>query len=65
MDAEMNVHLNKDGNNKFCIRKSSNRNGVYEADFSLENRLACQNTKIRKKEKTMDMIVPDKNQKHL
>ena len=43
------AHINKDGNNKFCLRDLLNRNEIYQADFSLENRLSCLNTKFQKR----------------
>ena len=44
----MNANSDKDRKNKFCLHNSPNRNGEYLADFSLENRLSCQNNKFKK-----------------
>ena len=46
----MNVQTGKDENNKFCLHNSSNRNEKYQADFSLENRLACLDIKFQIRE---------------
>ena len=46
----MNAQKGKDGNNKFHVHNKPKRNGEYVADFSLENRLACLNTKFKKRE---------------
>ena len=43
---DMNVHINKGGNNKFCHYNATEMTNFF-ADFSLENRLACLNTKYR------------------
>ena len=45
----MNVEMDQDENNKFCLHNSSNKNGEYLTDFSLENRVACLNTKFQKR----------------
>ena len=42
----MNVEIGEDENNKFCLHNFSNRNGEYLTDFSLENRLPCDNPKF-------------------
>ena len=42
--------------NKFYLHNSSNGNEKYLTNYSLENRLACLNSKIKKKGgKTMDL----------
>ena len=46
---EMNAQIDKDENIKFCLHNSSNRNGEYLANFSLENRIGCLDTKFQKK----------------
>ena len=48
--GDMNAQIDKDENNNFCLHRSSNRNGEYLTDFPLENRLACLNTKLYKRE---------------
>ena len=47
---DMNVHKGKNGNKKFCLHSSLNRNGEYLADFSLGNKLVRLNSQFRKKE---------------
>ena len=47
---DMNAQMGKDKNNKICLHNFSNRNGEYQANFSLENRLTCLNTKFQKRE---------------
>ena len=37
MGGDMNVQIGKPGNNKFSLHNSSNRNGEFRTDFSLEN----------------------------
>ena len=44
----MNAKSGKDRKNKFCLHNSPNKNGEYRAEFSLENRLLCQNNKFKK-----------------
>ena len=45
---DMNVQTGKNVH-KFILHNSSNRNGEYLTDFSLENRLTCLNTKFPKR----------------
>ena len=47
---DINAQIRKDKNNKFCLHNSSNSNEEYLTDFSLENMLACFNTKFQKRE---------------
>ena len=44
----MNAQIGKNVNHEFCLHNSSNRNGEYLTDFTLENRLICLNTKFQK-----------------
>ena len=46
--GDMNIQI--DENNKFCWHNSSNRNGEYIKDFSLEKRLVRLDTKFQKRE---------------
>ena len=49
ISRDMNVHIDKDGTNKFCLHNSLNkRRGEYLAEFSLSNKLVCLNTKFQK-----------------
>ena len=41
--------IGKNGNNKFSLHNSSNRNGEHLTDFTLENRLTWLNTKFQKR----------------
>ena len=45
----MNARIGKNINPKFSLHNSSNRNGDYPTDFTLENRLTCLNTKFQKR----------------
>ena len=49
ISGDMNAQIGKDRKNKFCLRNSSDRNGVYLNDFSHENRLGRFNTKFQKR----------------
>ena len=46
--VDINVHIEKDENNKFYLYNSLNRN-KYLAKFTLENRFVCLNTELQKK----------------
>ena len=46
---EINVQIDKNENNKFCLLNLPYRNGEYLTDLSLENSLSCLNTKFKKK----------------
>ena len=47
--GDMNVQIDKNVSHKFSLHNSSNRNGEYLTDFTLENRLTCLNTKFQKR----------------
>ena len=51
IDGGMNAQTDKDRNNKSCFYNSLNRNGECLAKFSLENRLACSQTKLQKRKR--------------
>ena len=56
--GDMNAQIGKNGNNKYCLHNTSNRNAQHLTDFMIENRLACLNTNYQKKGgKTMDIHV--------
>ena len=42
--GDMNAQVGKNGNNKYSLHNTSNRNGQHLTDFMIENRLACLNT---------------------
>ena len=42
--GDMNTQIKKNGNNKYSLHNTSNRNGQHLTDFMVENRLTCLNT---------------------
>ena len=44
---DMNAQIGKNGNSKFSLHNTSNRNGEHLIDFMLENRLTYFNTKFQ------------------
>ena len=50
ISGDMNAQIGKNGNNKFSLHNTSNRNGQHLTDFMIENRLACLNTNYQKRE---------------
>ena len=48
--GDMNAQIGKNGNNKYSLHNTSNRNGQHVTDFMTENRLACLNTNYQKRE---------------
>ena len=48
--GDMNAQIEKNGNNKYSLHNTSNRNGQQLTDFMIENRLACLNTNYQKRE---------------
>ena len=48
--GDMNAQIGKNGNNKYCLHNTSNRNGQHLTDFMIENRLTCLNTNYQKRE---------------
>ena len=56
--GDMNVQIGKNGNNKYSLHSTSNRNGQHLTDFMIGNRLACLNTDYQKRGgQTMDIHV--------
>ena len=47
--GDMNAQIGKNGNNKYCLYNTTNRNGQHLTDFMIENRLTCLNTNYQKK----------------
>ena len=45
-----NAQIGKNGNHKFSLHNSSNRNGQHLTNFTIENRLTCLNTNFQKRE---------------
>ena len=39
--GDMNAQIEKNGNHKYSLRYSSNRNGQHQTDVTIENRLKC------------------------
>ena len=50
IDGDMNALIGKNGNHKYSLHNSSNRNGQHPKDFTIENRLTCLNTNFQKRE---------------
>ena len=48
--GDMNAQIGKNGNNKYSLRNTSNRNGQHLTDFMIENGLTCLNTNCQKRE---------------
>ena len=48
--GDMNAQIGKNGNNKYSLHNTSNRNGQHLTDFMIENRLACLNTNYQRRE---------------
>ena len=48
--GDMNAQIGENGNNKYSLHNTSNRNGQHLTDFMIENRLACLNTNYQKRE---------------
>ena len=46
--GDMNAQIGKNGNHKFSLHNSSNRNGHHQTDFTIENRLTFLNTNFQK-----------------
>ena len=56
--GDMNAQIGKNGNNKYSLHNTPNRNGQHLTDFMIENRLACLNTNYQKKGgQTLDIHV--------
>ena len=48
--GDMNAQIGKNGNYKYSLHNSSNRNEQHLTDFTIENRLKCLNTNFKKRE---------------
>ena len=48
--GDMNAQIGKNGNHKYSLHNSSNRNGQHLTDFTIENTLTCLNTNFQKRE---------------
>ena len=42
--GDMNAQIGKNGNNKYSLHNTSNKNGQHLTDFKIENRLICLKT---------------------
>ena len=51
--GDMNAQSGKNGNHKYSLHNSSNRNGQHLTDFTIENRLTCLNTNFQKRERKL------------
>ena len=47
--ADTNAQIGKNGNHKYSLRNTSNRNGQHLTDFMIENSLTCLNTNFQKR----------------
>ena len=50
ISGDMNAQIGKNGNHKYSLHNSSNKNGQHLTDFTIENRLTCLNTNFQKRE---------------
>ena len=50
ISGDMNAQIRKNGNNKYSLHNTSNRNGQHLTDFMIENRLTCLNAIYQKRE---------------
>ena len=48
--GDMNAQIGKNGNNRYSLQNTSNRNGQHLTEFMIENRLTCLNTNYQKRE---------------
>ena len=48
--GDMNAQIGKNGNNKYSLHNTSNRNRQHLTDFMIENRFTCLNTNFQKRE---------------
>ena len=48
--GDMNAQIGKNGNNKYSLHNTSNRNGQHPTEFMIENRLTCLNANYQKRE---------------
>ena len=48
--GDINAQIEKNGNNKYSLHNTSNRNGQHLTAFMIENRLTCPNTNYQKRE---------------
>ena len=58
IDGDMNAQIGKNGNNKYSLYNTSNRNGQHQTYFTIEDRLTCLNKKLSKEGgKMMDLHI--------
>ena len=48
--GDMNTQIGKNGNNRYSLHNTSNRNEQHLTEFMMENRLTCLNTNYQKRE---------------
>ena len=60
---DMNAQIGKNGNKKYSLHNTSNRNGQHLTDFMIENRLTCLNTSYQKREGKLWTYTYAKNDK--
>ena len=61
--GDMNAQIRKNGNNKYNLHNTLNRNGQHLTDFMIENRLTCLNTNYQKREGKLWTYTYGKNSK--
>ena len=47
---DMNAQIGKNGNNRYSLHNTLNRNGQHQTEFMMENRLKCLNNNYQKRE---------------
>ena len=53
ISGDMNAQIGKNGNNKYSLYNTSNRNGHHLTDFMIKNRLTCLKTNYQKTERKL------------
>ena len=53
ISGDMNAQTGKNGNNKYSLHNTLNRNGQHLTNFMIENRFTCLNTNFQKREEKL------------
>ena len=61
---DMNAQIGKNGNNKYSVHNTSNRNGQHLTNFMIENRLTCLNKTFKKERENYGPTLTQKIIKH-
>ena len=51
--SDMNAQIGKNGNQKYSLHNTANRNGQHLTDFTIKKRLTCLNTNFQKRERKL------------